>query len=378
VDRTPPPVIDRETLAPVVERACGRPLARTTWEVAPIGEGSLGLSAGMYRVTGAGSDGTRWSVVLKMLRPIPATFLERFPEADRAQLAEAYGWDREARLYESGLLDRLPDGLVAARCLGIRRIDDGCWLWFEDLGPNDEAWDPARYALAARHLGRFNGAFADPALRPEDAWICREWIRTWVLAGIGSFGGAVVANEAIWTHPLIREAFPADAAVRLRRVWDRRHEILDRLDALPQTFCHMDAFRPNLFDRIAAGTRQTVAIDWSYAGIAPIGADVGHLVVGSTLPMAGHAPEIGALAAAALPGYIDGLRDGGWDGPAADVQAAFALSAIRWVFMLRQLGAVLDPEQQKRVARWAGEPYPALLARLARRTVFLLGLIEGA
>ena len=115
MDRTPPPTIDRETLESVVERACARPVAVTTWQVAPIGEGSLGLAAGMFRVAGAAPDGTGWSVVLKILRPIPAEFLARFREADRPRLAEAYGWDREARLYGSGLLDRLPEGLGAAR-----------------------------------------------------------------------------------------------------------------------------------------------------------------------------------------------------------------------------------------------------------------------
>ena len=378
MDRTPPPVIDRDTIEPVAQAACGRSVAVTTWTATPIGEGSLGLSAGMFRVTGETADGTAWSVVLKMLRPVPPAFLARFSEADRARLAEAYGWDREARLYESGLLDRLPDGLAAARCLGVRRTDGGCWLWFEDLGPNDEAWDPARYALAARHLGRFNGAFADRARRPDDAWLCRGWIRTWVLAGIGSFGGAVVENDAVWQHPLVREAFSADTAVRLRRAWDRRHEILDHLDALPQTFCHMDAFRPNLFDRTSAGPPRTVAIDWSYSGIGPLGADVGHLVIGSTLPMAGHAPDVRVLAAAALPGYIAGLHDAGWDGTDAEVRAAFALSAVRWIFMLQQLNAVFEPERQERISRWAGEPYPDLVARVAYRTEFLLEIIEGA
>ena len=378
MDRTPPPTIDRETIEPVVQRACGRPVEVTSWSVAPIGEGSLGLSAGMFRVTGEASDGMAWSVVLKMLRPIPAAFLGRFPEADRARLTVAYGWDREARLYESGLLDRLPKGIAAARCFGIRRTDDGCWLWFEDLGANSGPWDAGRYALAARHLGRFNGAFADPARRPDDAWLCRDWIRTWVLAGIGSSGGAVIENEEIWRHELIREAFPADAAARLRRAWDRRQELLDRLDALPQTFCHMDAFRPNLFDRISAGTRQTVAIDWSYAGIGTLGTEVGHLVIGSTLPLAGRAPDVRALAAAALPAYIAGLRDAAWKGAEEDVRSAFALSAVRWIFMLRQLNAVLEPAQQERLAAFAGQPYPDLLARVGDRTRFLLDLLEVA
>lgn len=61
-----------------------------TWQAAPIGQASFGLAAGLYRMTGGATDGTRWSVVLKVLRPILAGFLEQFAETDRARLAEAY------------------------------------------------------------------------------------------------------------------------------------------------------------------------------------------------------------------------------------------------------------------------------------------------
>jgi len=377
VDVAPTPEIDEATIAPVVRRLLGRSDPINAWEIAPIGAASLGLSGGLFRVTGTLADGTAWSVVLKLLRPIAPAFLARFPESDRALLAQGYLWDREARAYDSGLLDALPAGFSAARCLASRRTDAACWLWFEDLGTDNGPWDVSRYALAARHLGRFNGAFLTSRERPDDAWLCRDWIRTWVLHGHPSLHYPIVENAAIWEHDLVRQRFPSDTNARLRRVGARRREILDRLDALPQTFCHMDAFRPNLFDRISAGTAETVAIDWSYAGNAAIGVEVGQLVIASVLPFADPTQDVRELAGACVPAYLAGLREAGWRGDEADVKTGFALSAIRHVFMLGFLNGVLDQERQEQYARWTGTPYPELVARAARAATHMLDLIES-
>jgi len=66
VDRPPPPKIDHRTIAPVVERHYGRPVEVVSSQAAPIREASLGLSAGLFRVTGLVSDAGAWSVVLKV------------------------------------------------------------------------------------------------------------------------------------------------------------------------------------------------------------------------------------------------------------------------------------------------------------------------
>jgi hypothetical protein len=146
---------------------------------------------------------------------------------------------------------------------------------------------------------------------------------------------------------------------------------------LPQTFCHMDAFRPNLFDRTTAGAHETVAIDWSYAGNAAIGVEVGQLVLASVLHFADPTKDSRELAAVCVPSYLAGLREAGWGGDEADVRTGFALSAIRHVFMLGFLNGVLDLQRREQYARWTGTPYPALVARMARGTTHMLDLIES-
>jgi thiamine kinase-like enzyme len=149
--------------------------------------------------------------------------------------------------------------------------------------------------------------------------------------------------------------------------------VLDRLEARPSTLCHLDAFRKNLFDR--AG--ETVAIDWSYVGTAPIGVEIGQLVMGS-VAFAEHGHDPHALAAASLDAYVAGLRDSGWNGDEDAVRDGFALAAIRWVFMLGWLGSVLDPARQAQMEKWAGQPLADQVADAGARTTYLLDLIDGA
>jgi hypothetical protein len=364
--------LDPRALEPIVARAFGRPVAIGEWRSVPFSyQVTNGLSAGIFRVSGTARGGGEWSVILKVLHPAYDALLGRFPQESRAELEDAYLWDREVRAYESGLFDRLPPGFAAPRALAIDRRPDRCWLWLEDLGGDDARWDIARYALAARHLGRFNGAF--PAGTFDAPWLTTRWLTTWLLTGFGSRAQLILDNDAIWAHPDVRAGFASDARDRLRRHWSDRRLVLERLLARPHTLCHLDAFRKNLFDRDG----QTVAIDWSYVGMAPIGAEVGHLVIGS-VAFAEHGHDLRTLAAAALDAYIEGLRDGGWDGDEREVRQGFALSAVRWVFMLGWLSAVLDPARAAQMEKWAGQPLPAQVAEAGDRTTYLLDLIEGA
>lgn len=363
--------LDRATLEPIVARAVGRPVAIDEWRSVPFSyQVTNALSAGIFRISGTANDGGDWSVILKVLRPAYDVLLARFPAESRAELEDAYLWDREVRAYESGLFDRLPSGFAVPRALAIERRPECCWLWLEDLGGEDARWDIPRYALAARHLGRFNGAF--PAGVFEAPWLTRTWLTTWLMTGFGSRAQIVLDNDAIWAHPDVRSGFGSDTRDRLRAAWPAREAMLGRLLARPQTLCHLDAFRKNLFDRHG----ETVAIDWSYIGTAPIGVEVGHLVMGS-VAFAEHGHDTPALAAAALDAYVGGLRDSGWQGDEQEVREGFALSAIRWVFMLGWMGAVLDPARRAQIETWAGQPLTEQVAEAGARTSYLLDLIDG-
>lgn len=364
--------LDAAALAPIVARAVGRPVSIGEWRSEAFSyQVTNALSAGISRLHGAALDGEGWSVILKVLHPAYDALLGRFPAESRAELETAYLWDREVQAYESGLFARLPPGFAAPRALRIERRAGSCWLWLEDLGGDGARWDVAQYARAARHLGRFNGAFPEGAF--DAPWLTRSWLRTWLTTGFGSRALLTLDNDALWRHPLVKGGFTQDTRDRLRRLWPERGTVLDRLEARPSTLCHLDAFRKNLFDR--AG--ETVAIDWSYIGNAPIGIEVGHLVMGS-VAFAEHGHDTHALAAASLDAYVAGLRDSGWNGDEDAVRGGFALSAIRWVFMLGWLSTVLDPTRQAQMEKWAGQPLADQIADAGARTTYLLDLIEGA
>jgi hypothetical protein len=364
--------LDAAALEPIVSRAVGRTVAIAEWRSVPFSyQVTNALSAGIFRVSGTTRDRGDWSVILKVLQPAYDALLARFPAESRAELEEAYLWDREVRAYESGLFDRLPTGFAAPRLFGIERRPASCWLWLEDLGGDDVRWDAARYALAARHLGRFNAAYPDGAF--DAPWLTSGWIRTWLATGFGSRALVVLDNDAIWDHPFVRSGFADGTRDRLRRLWPARTAVVDRLEARPRTLCHLDAFRKNLFDR----NGETVAIDWSYIGTAPVGVEVGHLVMGS-VAFAEHGHDTQALAAASLDAYIVGLRESGWTGGEDAVRDGFALSAIRWVFMLGWLSSVLDPVRQAQMEKWTGQPLVDQVAEAGARTTFLLDLIERA
>ena len=372
--------LDDATLAPIVESALGRRATIGAWHAVPFSyQVTNPLSAGIWRISGTADDGGApldWSVILKVALSDYDVLLKRFPSELRQELEHAYLWDREVLAYESGIFDRLPPGLVAPRLFLADRRADSCWLWLEDLGDGGGQWDVARYALAARHLGRFNGAFPEGAF--DAPWLTRDWIGTWILRGFGSRGAVVVENDAIWAHPLVRDGFAAGARERLRRFLNYRERIVQRLNARPHALGHLDAFRKNLFDRTtAAGRRETAVIDWSYLGYGPIGAELGHLVIGS-VAFADYRQDIRALADACIPAYLDALRDVGWKGSVADVREGYALSAARWVSMLGWLSAVLDPARQQQMETWMGQPLAESVAQAGARTTYLLDLLEGA
>ena len=165
--------VDRALLTPLVRQALHSATVEVdTWQVHPL-HGGLGGGTGrstLDRFTGTARDGqgtVTWSLVRKLL---PASSEGQDP-------AGWQYWEREALAYASGWLDAVPGPLTAPRCFGTyAAAGDGTWLWLEDLsGAAATTWAPARYAVAARHLGAFMAPFSarDPA-RPMGGSVKRH------------------------------------------------------------------------------------------------------------------------------------------------------------------------------------------------------------
>lgn len=370
--------VDRATLTPLVRRTLGSEDAEVErWEHRTLygGMGAVISRSALFRFAGTTRDGERlrpWSLVLKVLaRPAAGD--------TGPAVADLAGWDRELLTYRSGLLDALPAGLTAPRCFAAEERPEAVWLWLEDVAEAvGDRWPVGRFALAARHLGRFNGAYLAGRPLPVAPWLGRGLLRWRADRNAAFWAGFPDVRDA----SLARHAWPDDLGDRALRVWGERHPLLDVLDRLPQTLGHLDASRRNLFARrTAAGEDETVAIDWAFTGVGALGEEVAPLVAGSVLWSQGVGlDDLPALAAGCLAGYAAGLADAGWRGDPRLPGIGFAIAtALRFGPLLGTVGlARLTPEQRASFERAMGGTVEDLAARWAGLQRFAFDQLDAA
>jgi hypothetical protein len=375
------PEFERSGLTRVVTRVLGRPVdALGEWTVEPLGYTVFNpVSQGLFRVTGnarSGASSLPWSAVLKICRAPSAEELATADDDRRELLVETLRWDREGEAYASGLLETLPDGLAAPRCFGVERHEGTLWIWLENVADEAADWDVARYALAARHLGRLGGEYLAGRELPTHAWLSRGWIRAWS-ARFSRTLPAILDDDSVWAQPLVVELFDPPARDELRALWRDRERWWNALDRLPMTLSHLDAFRANLMSRTTRGHAETVAIDWAFVGIAPLAADVATLIAAS-LFYHGDPQDPAELTAACLEATAAGLQDSGYGVSRADLERANAVNVIaRWGFVIAPLRAAGDPAREENMAQRLNRPYAAIVRLIAERTRYVCALSRG-
>ena len=330
--------IDRFHLTELVRKALDRPALQVAeWNVQPIHSGVEGTSA-LYRLRGEAQDEggiLPWSLILKIVKSSPQS----------SDPGGIWYWKREAEAYQSGLLRRLPGGNIGApACYEVSEKPDGSmWLWLEEVKDDLGAtWTIEQYAVAARHLGQFNGAYLVGQVIPAEPWITRNWLRQYV-------EHAATMIEFLHSNPgnpVAMKMFPGRSMARILATWDERVQMFDVLDNLPQVFCHQDAFKRNLFVRQG----KTVVIDWGYLGMAPAGAELVALVLGSISMLEMPVSQVRELDRRCFEGYLQGLREAGWDGDPRQVRTGYVLTALMRYPLGGGVGealpALLDPEQR--------------------------------
>lgn len=348
-------------------------LTLDAWEAEPLTYESLSPSSvGLYRVKG--EQPQPWSVIAKVSAA----------PADPA-LGEAWHpqyWRREAYAYQSGLFGSMPPGFTVPVCYDINTADDGAvWLWLEDLELADEPWSLERRALAARHLGRFQGMYLVEWALPDASWLSRDLARSMV-AGYGEMI-ETACDPRVWNRALLRDAFPKPHTDRLMRLWQERDAFFDALAYLPQTLCHHDYWRENLFSRPGPdGESETVVIDWEMVGYGAAGEDAGNLMAASLLNYEIDASEADELADLMLIGYLTGLQDSGWRGDPQPIRFAFQTAALRTLFPMAcwPVAIALDDSGQyvEHTERRWGLPIDQIFGQWASVTEFLLDRMDEA
>jgi hypothetical protein len=331
--------IDQATLTPLVQSALNRQTVEVIdWECEQL-HGGIGLGTAIYRFSGGAHDQGQkvpWSLILKTL----------CPAEDNTNVSDWNYYKREADAYQSGLLDDLPGRLAAPRCFGVVERQDGtCWVWLEDVGEEiGSQWPLEHFGVVARHAGQFNGAYLVERPLPSWPWLSSGWLRGYIALSVPAI--PLIRNSL--DHPLVRRAWPDDASARFFRMWEERDLYLDALDRLPQTLCHLDLFRRNLFARKTAdGDDQTVVIDWAFAGRGAIGAELVPLVLASFAFFEIDLDQTQRLEDIVSEGYLEGLRDAGWRGDPRQVRLGYTAASLRFRFaeLNRAMDMILDESQ---------------------------------
>lgn len=367
--------IDRPLLTRLVRLAWqNASLEVETWAVQAL-HGGFEALAGVYRFTGTGRDDARpltWSLILKVICP-PVGGSESDP-ADWNYLK------RDLLAYQSGLVTDLPGSLTAPRCLEVVAwAPDEYWLWLEDVADeSDPRWPLSQYQRVAQQLGQFNGAYLTARPPPAWPWLGRQWLRGLVAQA----APAMAQLPAVRPHPLVQRLYPTEVYDRLWRLWAARDELLLGLDQLPQTFCHRDAFRRNLFARRRPdGEAQTVAIDWVFAGPGALGEEAVALVIATLGFREVDLAEASDLETAVLAGYLAGLQAAGWHGDPQLVRLGYAAAApLRYCLggTRNLLPILLDESRHARMELMWGAPLTAFVDHWAQLFSRLLDLADEA
>jgi hypothetical protein len=362
-----------QRLPKVIAAALGEPDAMLgSWDVTRL-HGGASVASGrsrLYLIRGqarVGGSERPWQIVLKVFAPV-------------AGQDNPSGIDQERReffLYRSGLLDDLGAGLRAPRCYAWDEAADGtASLWLEHVWEDRErAWPLARWALAARHLGQFNGAYLADRPLPRARWLEGARLRAW----LDRHGPLVARIAAAPDNPAVRRWWPRPVVDAIQRLWTERDAFCAALDRLPRAFGHGDAIRRNLLARHGSdGSEETVAIDWEHAGHYAYGEEVGQTLSVASAFFDVATADLPALDEALFAGYLAGLREAGWRGDPRPVRFAYAAhAALRNAF--NAVGTSVPDETGRASARQNyGHAWEELAERRAEARPFLLARADEA
>ena len=250
-------------------------------------------------------------------------------------------WHREADAYASQTLRdslsgtglEIPPADIQSDAEPGAGDDESVTLWIEFVtGTPGTAFDLADHQALARGLGRWQ---AGPPL--DEPWSSRGFIRAYSASKPAPYH--LVDEDEAWAQPIIRECWPGALRAGWRRLLDRRERLLDVLEQLPRTRCHLDVWASNAARRPDG----TVALfDWSFCGDGARGEDIGNQVPDGVFDLFWPAERMAELETAVFGAYLDGLRLAGWDGDHREVRLAMTASCVKYAWLLPQMLAEAD------------------------------------
>lgn len=287
-----------------------------------------------------------WSIILKVIKP---------DSSEKEEPLHHNYWRREALVFESKLLDDLPDSIQTAKSYLVEEQQDGTiWLWMERV-EGHHAHSQEQFDFIARQLGRFNGTYLTGKTIPNQEWICRGWLKSWTTAS-----RMYAPNPEVYLNHLHRD--------NERSIWawfqgfnKQIENNLSSLEHLPRVLAHQDLSQMNmLLVKNDLNIDRLVLIDWQFMSISGIGEDLAKMF-GVNMSLGIIRPDqYKAFQASLFKAYIKGLKEMGWQGDEGLARYGYCLStALRSVWevpnffsLAAQLeGDPLNTKLQDRVAQ---------------------------
>jgi hypothetical protein len=208
-------------------------------------------------------------------------------------------------------------------------VDPGViWVWMEDVaGEASLPWTLEDHVDLARRVGVFNGQGLGDGEGADPVWFSRRWLRGWVDAN----AAAIDRFAEVRNMPWVQRTWPGAVGDALLSMWAEREQFLTAVEALPQSFAHLDVFCGNVVARRdGGGAREVVLFDWAFAGRAAVGEELAPLVLANTA--FGVVPgDVDTFERLALAAYLEGLRQTGWAGDERLVMLGYtAAGALRY------------------------------------------------
>ncbi|MFD1674374.1 phosphotransferase [Alicyclobacillus fodiniaquatilis] len=289
---------------------------------------------GIFKIRGNAKVGYQvyeWSIVVKIIKP---------DSQEKNDPSHHNYWKREALIHSSGLLTKLPPIVSFPQCYLVEEKTDGTvWLWMDEVKvDNDRLFSQDEWAFIARQVGFLNGAYLSDMPLPEEPWICRQWLRSWV------DGCKKYASDPFQHYSKIHNRFS-----QIDSLWARFLQFeanMDRhilaLNHLPRVLAHQDLSKGNMYiSNTDLGPKLTL-IDWQFMSVSGLGEDLGKLY--GVAMSQGNIPRDSYEFYKELlfQNYMDGLTNAGWQGSISRPRYGFCVSlACRSVWEVPKLLKIL-------------------------------------
>lgn len=278
-------------------------------EVFPYDQPAI-TTAGRYLVSGtartATADVRPYAFFVKVVQAWARSPLSLLlPEELRAAVAPLVPWRAEPDIYRSDLRERLPAGLTVPRAFAVCDLDDqSAAIWLELVAARTVNWDVERHARAAYLLGRLaaSASVAPLAAAAEPLRTPRRYTDMWLRINVLP----ALRDDELWQLPMVADTFDDELRAQMLAAADALPSLLDELDELPVTTAHGDACTRNLL--VTDTDDEFTLIDFGFWGEAPIGFDLGQLLLGEVQLGERPADTLARLQDACLPAYVQGLR----------------------------------------------------------------------